>query len=107
MATPIPMTTGVFPMFSILMFHLGSRQLSFQFTETQQRLFKHPLVQALILLCMFYVSTKNITLSLILTIIYHMCIYILLNETHQYNIIPKSWIVDSNSSNLTNPTVAK
>ena len=95
-APPVPMPTGLFPMFSVFMFHMGSRHLSFQFTETQQRLIKHPLVQALILLCMFFVSTKNLVLSIGLTIVYHMALYILLNENHKYNILPKSWVVVGN-----------
>jgi hypothetical protein len=52
------------------------------------------MVQALILLCMFFVSTKNLALSVILTIMFHLIIYVLLNETHKYHLLPKSWIVE-------------
>lgn len=73
--------------------HVGARHLSFNFSAVQQRLIAHPISQVLIMSGMFYLSTRKITATFILTIVYYLLLFVLLNEKHPLNIIPRQWLI--------------
>jgi len=77
---------------SVFIFHVGSRHMIMDATEAQKRLFRHPGIQLIILICMFFVSTRNVTISVLLATGYVLFVYVLANEHHPYNILPKSWL---------------
>lgn len=72
---------------------VGARHLVFNFTSAQQKLISHPISQGLIMFGMFYLSTRRLSLSIILLILYYMLIGILINENHPLNIIPRTWLI--------------
>ena len=76
------------PVIPVFLFHLGARHISFDLTDVQKTLFRQPIVQSIVLMSMFFVSTKNITLALLLTVCYYIVINILLNENNSYSAIP-------------------
>lgn len=76
------------PMIPVFLFHLGARHIVFDLTDVQKNLFRQPIVQAIILMSMFFVSTKSLMISLLLTVLYYVAIHILLHENHSYSAIP-------------------
>jgi len=82
-------------LFSTFLMHTGSRHVSFELTKAQKKLISHPVIKMLILFGMFYVSTRNIFASIALVIGYVLLINILLNENHNYNLIPKKWLINN------------
>lgn len=91
---PAPGQAPVDPIaiFSAFATQIGGRHLVFNLTEAQKRIFAHPLTQKLILFGMFYFSTRNLKMAALLWIVYHMGLWILLNETSSFNILPRKWL---------------
>lgn len=82
---------------SILFFivvQIGGRYLKIELTPAQQKLINNPIFQGIILLSIIYMSTKHFTNSIIIVIVIYICIYILFNENHKYNILSKKWLFD-------------
>lgn len=77
---------------SMLGFHIGARQLNFDFSPLQQRLLRSPAAQALILLSMFYVGTRSWFKAWLLLAAFTVCKHVLLNEYSRYNIYPRGWL---------------
>lgn len=78
---------------SVFLVQIGARFLNFDFTDAQKKIIQHRFTQNLILLALFYASTRNIVLSIGLLIAYNLCLYFLLNEHSRYNIYNRSWLV--------------
>lgn len=77
---------------SIFLVQVGARFLNFDLTSAQLKMVKHPWVQSLILVALFYVSTRNIVTSVGLVLIYYLFVTFLLNENSKYNIYDKKWL---------------
>lgn len=75
-----------------LVSQIGARQLTFDFTEAQKKLFQHPYGQMLILYTMFYISTRSLLLSAVLIVLYVFLVNVLLNEHHPWNIFSRDWL---------------
>lgn len=72
---------------------VGARHLILNFSDVQKKLIAHPISQAFILFGMFYLSTRKITYSLSLVIVYYILVNVLINEQHPFNIIPRKWLI--------------
>lgn len=77
---------------STFLMHSASRHVSFDITEAQKKLIAHPISKIVILSAMFYIGTRNVYWTFILTIFYIISMRILLNENHKYNIFPRTWL---------------
>lgn len=77
---------------SIFLVQIGSRFLTFKFTDAQQKTIQHPWVQSIILFAMFYLGTRSLFISLCLILVYNLCLYFLLNEHSAYNIYNRRWL---------------
>lgn len=86
---------------SVFLVQIGARFLSFDLTNAQMRIIKHPWVQSIILIALFYVSTRNIIISTGLVLAYYLCVYFLLNEQSKYNIYDKKWLAKEGLSQIT------
>ena len=88
---------GTLEPLSILFFivvQIGGRYLKIDLTPAQQKLINNSMFQSIILLSIIYVSTKNFTNSIIIVMVIYICIYVLFNENHKYNILSKKWLYD-------------
>lgn len=74
------------------MTQVGARHLKFNFTKAQQFIISHPLTQTAILFAMFYLSTRRLVVAVSLITLYILCVKVLLNENHRFNIFPTSWL---------------
>ena len=66
---------------------IGARYLDFDLTPIQKKLLKSKVIQTIILFCIIYMSTRDIIKSFVIIIFLYLCIYVLFNENHEYNII--------------------
>jgi hypothetical protein len=66
---------------------IGARHLDFDLTPLQKKIIKHKYFQILILFAILYISTKDAVKSVIILIILYICLNILFNENHKYNIL--------------------
>lgn len=78
--------------FSAFMSQIGGRQLQFNLTDAQKRLMAHPITQMAIMFAMFYITTRHVWIALVLLTVYYVCLYILLNENHPWNLLSPKWL---------------
>lgn len=71
---------------------VGARHLVFNFSTVQQKLIAHPVAQAFILFGMFYLSTRRLVFALALLVTYYLLVFVLINEKHPLNVIPRHWL---------------
>jgi hypothetical protein len=72
--------------------HVGSRHIQFDLTDAQKQLISYPSSRFIILLAMFYISTRSLLWSCLLLAAYILLIYMLLNEKHPLNVFSRSWL---------------
>jgi hypothetical protein len=87
---------------SAFIMHTGNRKDNL--TAAQKEIIDHPISKMVILLGLFYITTRNIKWSVILLLLYYVLIYVLLNETHPMNILSYKWLankgyIETNPSN--------
>lgn len=88
---------GTLEPLSIILFvvvQIGGRYLKIDLTPAQQKLINNSIFQSIILFSIIYMSTKNFRNSIIIVLVIYICIYILFNENHKYNILSKKWLYD-------------
>ena len=83
---------ALLPPLSALMVQMGSRHLSIHFTDAQKKLFGTPLFQTAVLFFMFYNGTKKPLLALLLTLCFFFVLFVILNEKHPHNMLPRWWL---------------
>lgn len=88
-----PPTADMIGIASAFLAQVGARHLIFNFTDVQKKVISHPVVQSLILLGMFYLSTRKLIFAIGLLIVYYLLLFVLVNEKHPMNIIPRKWLV--------------
>jgi len=66
---------------------IGARHLDLDLTPFQKKIIKHKYFQIFILFTILYISTKDVFKSVIILIILYVCLNILFNENHEYNIL--------------------
>lgn len=74
---------------------VGGRHLVFSFTDVQKRLMQHPTTQLIILLALFFLTTRNLLVSTMLMVAYYMCVNVFFNENHPWNVLPRHWLQGS------------
>ncbi len=75
---------------SMLLLNLGSRFLVMEISENQQQLFNNIIFRRLIIFTVFFVATKDIFVSMILTAVFIILVTGLFNENSKYCILKKS-----------------
>jgi hypothetical protein len=76
--------------FSILMMNLGSRYLLLDITKTQEYMLKSKIIRRITVFCMFYVATRDIIISLTLTLLFIVFNMSFLHEESKFCVVPKS-----------------
>lgn len=78
---------------SAFLAQVGARHLVFNFSSIQKKLITHPVTQAIIMFGMFYLSTRKMVFALALLVFYYLIIFVLANENHPFNVIPRKWLI--------------
>jgi hypothetical protein len=69
-------------------FNFGSRALIGEMTPRQQHIFQHPVVKRLVVLCMYFFMTRDIIVSVALSLITILGLEVLFNETSRFCVLP-------------------
>ena len=74
---------------NIFIMNIGSRFVIMEVGKTHEKLLSNDLVKKVVLFCMFFVATRDIMTSVILTFAFIVLMQGLLNENSKFNILPK------------------
>jgi hypothetical protein len=83
-------------MIFLILVQVGGRYLRIELTPAQHKIINNVVVQSIILFAIILMATKNIANSLIIVCFTYLCINILFNENHKYNILSKKWLIEEN-----------
>jgi hypothetical protein len=83
-------------MIFLILVQIGGRFLKIELTPAQQKIINNVIIQSIILFAIILMATKNIVNSLIIVCFIYLCVKILFNENHKYNILSKRWLVEEN-----------
>jgi hypothetical protein len=83
-------------MIFLILVQIGGRFLKIELTPAQQKIINNVIIQSIILFAIILMATKNIVNSLIIVCFIYLCVNILFNENHKYNILSKRWLVEEN-----------
>ena len=78
-------------MIFLILVQVGGRYLKIELTPAQQKIINNVIIQSIILFAIILMATKNIVNSFI-----YLCVKILFNENHKYNILSKKWLMEEN-----------
>lgn len=80
-------TDKMFVGLSMILMNVGSRYVVGDLTQAQQQLLTSEAVKQLIVFCMFFVPTRDVLVSMMLTFAFFFVTKNLLNEKANYNIL--------------------
>lgn len=83
-------------MIFLILVQVGGRYLKIELTPAQQKIINNIVIQSIILFAIILMATKNVVNSLIIVCFIYLCIKILFNENHKYNILSKKWLIEEN-----------
>ena len=83
-------------MIFLILVQIGGRFLKIELTPAQQKIINNVIIQSIILFAIILMATKNIVNSLIIVCFIYLCVNILFNENHKYNILSKRWLIEEN-----------
>lgn len=85
-------TSKIFWGVSMLMLNFGARYVVADLGKTHELILSHEITKKLIVLCLFFVATRDILMSFILTVAYIVVIDGILHEKRRFCLVPKSII---------------
>ena len=80
-------------MIFLILVQIGGRFLKIELTPAQQKIINNVIIQSIILFAIILMATKNIVNSLIIVCFIYLCVNVLFNENHKYNILSKRWLM--------------
>jgi hypothetical protein len=83
-------------MIFLILVQIGGRYLKIDLTPAQQKIVNNVVIQGIILFAIILMATKNVANSLIIVCFIYLCVNILFNENHKYNILSKKWLIEEN-----------
>ena len=76
---------------AMIMFNLGSKYIIMDISKNQEQFLKNIIIRRLTLFCIFFVATRDIFVSLILTAIFVVLAFGLFNQDSKYYILSNSF----------------
>lgn len=75
---------------ALLMLNIGSKYLIFDISKSTEQLLKLTIIRRFTLFCIFFIGTRNVIISLVLTATFIVFSSGLFNEKSKYCILPKN-----------------
>jgi hypothetical protein len=75
----------------MIMFNIGSKYILIDLSKSQEQLLKSFVLRRITLFCIFFVATRDLVVSFVLTASFVVLALNLFNEDSKYNIMPKSF----------------
>jgi len=82
---------------TMLLMNLGARYISADLGKSHEKILQSQVVKKLIIFSLFFVATRDILLSFLLSILYVIIIDGILHENSKFCIVPKSLVDDKAS----------
>jgi len=76
---------------AMIMFNLGSKYIILDISKNQEQFFKNIIIRRLTLFCIFFVATRDIFISLLLTAVFIVLAFGLFNQDSKYCILSNSF----------------
>lgn len=76
---------------AMIMFNLGSKYIIMDISKNQEQFFKNIIIRRLTLFCIFFVATRDVFVSLVLTAIFVVLAFGLFNQDSKYCILSNSF----------------
>jgi hypothetical protein len=73
---------------SLLLLNVGSRHIVMDLGKFNENILANSIVKKFVLFCMFFVATRDVLVSLVLTLCFSVIVYGLLNENSRYTLVP-------------------
>jgi uncharacterized membrane protein (DUF485 family) len=86
-------TSPYFSGIALLMLNLGSRYIIGDLGEFHQKVLTTEIVKKFVIFCMFFIGTRDIVTSLILTAMFCILIYGIFNEKSKYSLVPNNDLI--------------
>lgn len=91
-------TNLIFTGAAMLMLNLGAKHIHADLGKVHEQILSNEYVKKIIIFCMFFVATRNISAAFLLTIFYIIIIDGILHEKRRFCLIPKKYINNSTIS---------
>jgi hypothetical protein len=78
----------------MILFNLGSKYLTIDLSKRQERFLKHTLIRRLIVFAIFFVATRDILVSTVLTVTFIVFVLHMFNDQSPYNLMPPTFFDD-------------
>ena len=75
----------------MIMFNLGSKYIIMDISKNQEQFFKNIIIRRLTLFCIFFVATRDVFISLVLTAVFVVLAFGLFNQDSTYYILSNSF----------------
>jgi hypothetical protein len=76
---------------AMIMFNLGSKYIIMDISKNQEQFFKNIIIRRLTLFCIFFVATRDVFISLVLTAVFVVLAFGLFNHDSKYCILSNSF----------------
>lgn len=76
---------------AMIMFNLGSKYIIMDISKNQEQFFKNIIIRRLTLFCIFFVATRDVFVSLVLTAVFVVLAFGLFNQDSKYCILSNSF----------------
>lgn len=80
---------------AMIIFNIGSKFLVIDMSKSQQQFFKNIIIRRITLFCIFFVATRDIMISLILTAVFVVLAFNILHEDSPYSVLNKTTFYDN------------
>lgn len=80
---------------AMILFNIGSKYLVIDISKNQEQFFKHVLIRRLTLFCIFFVATRDLITSFILTAAFVVLVFGLFNDESKYSVVKSKAFYDT------------
>jgi len=80
---------------AMIIFNIGSKFLIIDISKSQQQFFKNIIIRRLTLFCIFFVATRDIVISFILTATFIILAFNIFNEDSKFSVLSKNTFYDN------------
>lgn len=80
---------------AMIIFNIGSKFLVIDMSKSQQQFFKNIIIRRVTLFCIFFVATRDILISLILTAVFVVLAFNIFHEDSKYSVLNKTTFYDN------------
>ena len=80
---------------AMILFNIGSKYLVIDISKTQEQFFKHVIIRRLTLFCIFFVATRDLVTSFILTAAFVVMVFGIFNDESKFSIVKSKTFYDT------------